>query len=284
MRLRFGSVGRSVVAEVVAGLDFEGNSAAQETGDRVGFRWVNPQNAGFDWLDTTIIWRCYVRAQTVGPGNTPSPRGYMSMIFWASDDGSGGFSNWVPDSRDGNRNPWGFHPYPVDAEGSVSNTTLDRHRWEIADGGDTVSTEEVEYQRWYTQVIRISGAVGQPKTLEYFTDYGNYGLSTTDGYIRRDWTANQSDTLPENPTLMVGYAAWEPDNELYSGIVRGYQIYSRSLSDAEVNAEISEPLSSAGAAIWYLNLNPTPTDISDKSGNGNDPSWVSALRPSLWSG
>ncbi len=40
----------------------------------------------------------------------------------------------------------------------------------------------------------------------------------------------------------------------------------------------------AGAANFrYLNVNPTPTDISDKSGRGHHPSWVGSERPALYS-
>ena len=63
------------------------------------------------------------------------------------------------------------------------------------------------------------------------------------------------------------------------------QVYSSTLSVADILAEANSPLStSLGAGnIWYLNLNPTPTDISDKSGRGHNPSWVGNLRPTLWS-
>jgi hypothetical protein len=51
-------------------------------------------------------------------------------------------------------------------------------------------------------------------------------------------------------------------------------------------AEANSPLStSAGSAsIWYLNLNPRPDDISDKSGRGHHPAWVGNERPRLWTG
>jgi hypothetical protein len=68
--------------------------------------------------------------------------------------------------------------------------------------------------------------------------------------------------------------------------LRGIQIYSTNLSVADIQSEVNAPLSTtAGAAnIWYINLNPTPSDISDKSGRGHNPSWVGAERPTLWMG
>jgi len=82
-----------------------------------------------------------------------------------------------------------------------------------------------------------------------------------------------------------GDAPWEPGKELCSCILRGIQIYSSRLSLDDIQSEIASPLSTpAGSmSIWYLNLNPTPTDITDKSGLGNNPEWVGSGRPILWS-
>jgi hypothetical protein len=54
-------------------------------------------------------------------------------------------------------------------------------------------------------------------------------------------------------------------------------------SGAELQWPVSE-LAAPGSAVkpWYLNLNPTPTDISDKSGSNNHPVWEGADRPALW--
>jgi hypothetical protein len=69
-------------------------------------------------------------------------------------------------------------------------------------------------------------------------------------------------------------------------MLRGFQVYSANLSLSDVLTETRAPLSTpAGAAnIWYLNLNPTPEDISDKSGRGHHPEWVGRERPRLWAG
>jgi hypothetical protein len=70
------------------------------------------------------------------------------------------------------------------------------------------------------------------------------------------------------------------------GVIRGIQIYSTSLSLTDLLAESTSPLStSAGAGnVWYLNLDPTPEDISDQSGAGHHPEWVGSERPLLWTG
>jgi hypothetical protein len=90
---------------------------------------------------------------------------------------------------------------------------------------------------------------------------------------------------PPSPALTFGDAPWEPGKELCSCVLRGIQIYSSRLSLDDIQSEIASPLSTqAGSdSIWYLNLDPTPTDISDKSGRGNNPDWVGPGRPGLWS-
>ena len=46
------------------------------------------------------------------------------------------------------------------------------------------------------------------------------------------------------------------------------------------------PLSTTAgvATIWYLNVNPAPTDITDKSGQGHNPTWVGSERQGLYCG
>jgi hypothetical protein len=67
-------------------------------------------------------------------------------------------------------------------------------------------------------------------------------------------------------------------------MLRGIQIYSAGLSLSDVLSEVRAPLSTVAGmtSIWYLNLNPTPLDISDKSGRGHHPEWVGRERPGLW--
>lgn len=79
---------------------------------------------------------------------------------------------------------------------------------------------------------------------------------------------------------------WNQSNEIMNGIIRGIAVYSGNLSLSDTLSEASSPLSTnAGiSSVWYLNQNPTPSDIGDKSGRGHNPSWVGSGRPSLWSG
>jgi len=66
--------------------------------------------------------------------------------------------------------------------------------------------------------------------------------------------------------------------------VTGSQIYSADLTVQQSLHEVQSPWSTpeGQSNIWYLNLNRTPSDISEKSGKGHDPEWVGTRRPSLW--
>ena len=70
-----------------------------------------------------------------------------------------------------------------------------------------------------------------------------------------------------------GYAGWEE----FNGIIRGIQLYSGLLSVSDILSEITAPQSTTAGRnlIWYLNLDPRPSDVSDKKGSGtaHNPSW-----------
>ena len=85
-----------------------------------------------------------------------------------------------------------------------------------------------------------------------------------------------------------GYPSWEEQN----AIIRGIQVYSSFLSQADIVALAALETDAAVLAycaangitsLWYLNMNPTPTDVTDKSGNEHHGSWTAgAGRPALW--
>lgn len=88
--------------------------------------------------------------------------------------------------------------------------------------------------------------------------------------------------------LTFGDAPWQPNQETMAGIIRGIQIYStvKSFSDIQVLAacDTNAAVLASGVAanIYYLNMNPTPSDITDKSGAGHNPAWHNSNRPTLW--
>ena len=73
-------------------------------------------------------------------------------------------------------------------------------------------------------------------------------------------------------------------------MMRFFRLFSTALdasgtSDlvAEASVVNNDPATAAGASsIWYSNISPTPSDITDKSTAGHNPTWANANRPTLW--
>jgi hypothetical protein len=245
-------------AEPMYGLDFPGSAAVATT---MRFRFINPLQI----YPATYIWRVYPRQQA----------GYYTAFFWGNDDGKGNFDTFIWTSEHKADTYYGAHPYPNPPRSGTI------HDWEISVEQDDFVNGTVVYNRWYTQALRVwSDASG--KHHEFYWD-----LPHTDSSHRVVRTASPkwNNVYPPVPTLTWGDAPWNPGNEVWNGILRGIQVYASNLSVSEIIQEVNSPLStSAGLkSIWYLNLNPTPSDISDKSDNGHNPEWVGNLRPGLWS-
>jgi hypothetical protein len=255
----------------ITGLDFPGSAAVRST---MRFKFSNPQSNGLpvygvDGGGITYIWRAYPRQQN----------GYYTAFFWGNDDGQNnlntflwkrmnGVSKGVADSY------YGAHPYP-----RRSNRSL--HDWEISVEQEDYVNGQLVYDRWYTQCLRVWSAANNRKFHEFYWD-----LPKTDAthVVTRVSPASWGNINPPAPALTWGDAPWAPGKEVWKGILRGIQIYSGLLSVTDMLREASNPLStSAGAAnIWYLNMNPTPSDISDKSGRGHNPVWVGNERPETY--
>jgi hypothetical protein len=251
-----GSITRSATVTVqssgtLSGLDFPGSAATSGT---IRFRFSNPLAI----YPATYIWRVYPRQQS----------GYYTTFFWGN-DGPFWWDNGSPNTY------YGAHPYPYPPPSGTP-------RWEIATdrGGDYLSSDSVAFNRWYTQALRVwSDSSG--KHHEFYWD-----LPNTSRVIRVDVSASFGNINPPNPALTFGDAPWNPSNEMMNGIIRGIQIYSTTLSVNDIMTESTAPLSTSSGAskVWYMNLNPTPSDISDKSGANHQPEWVGSERPRLWSG
>jgi hypothetical protein len=233
------------------GLDFPGSAATSGT---IRFRFTNPLAI----YPATYIWKVRPRQQN----------GYYTAFFWGND----GPFYWGPSSPD---TYYGAHPYPQPAPNGSA------HKWEISVYGlDVLSNEDVVYDRWYTQALRV-WSDGSGKHHEFYWD-----LPNTSRVIRVDVPSSYGNIMPPSPALTFGDAPWSPSNEIMNGVMRGFQIYSVTLTLSDILAEISSPRSTANGTsqMWYMNLDPTPSDISDKSGNAHHPVWVGSERPRLWTG
>jgi hypothetical protein len=241
----------------ISGLDFPGSAAVETT---MRFRFLNPLAI----YPATYIWRAYPRQQA----------GYYTAFFWGNDDGQGNLNTFLWTSSGAADSYYGAHPYPNPPPIGTA------HDWEISVVQADFVNGAVVYDRWYTQALRV-WSDGSGKHHEFYWD-----LPHTDASRRVTYTADSSygNVNPPVPALTWGDAPWAPGNEVWNGILRGIQVYSAKLSVSDILREVNSPLSTrAGAAnIWYLNLNPTPRDISDKSGRGHNPEWVGNRRPRLW--
>lgn len=250
----------------VTGLDFPGNAAVDTT---MRFKFENPQDHGLpiygpNGNGVTYIWRAYPRRQA----------GYFTAFFWGNDDGRGNLSTFLWAGNGAADSYYGAHPYPQPPPDGTA------HAWEVSVEQNDYLNGLVQYDRWHVQALRVwSDSSG--KHHEFY-----WNLPDTDASHRvvRVSPASWGNVNPPAPSLTWGDAPWNPGNEVWNGVLRGIQIYSRALSLEEIAAEVAAPLSTAAgaASIWYLNINPTPADISDKSGNGHDPVWVGSARPSLY--
>ncbi len=247
------------------GLDFPGVVAA---GGTIRFRFTDP----LDIYPATYIWRVKLRSQ---------PH-YYTAFFWGNDGefqwDSTGYLKW---KKPTSNTYYGAHPYPSPSPNYVRRFkgVVGPRFWEIAvDGLDILSKTEVEYDRWHTQALRV-WADRAGKHHEFYWD-----LPDTTRLVKYTVNSDYGNKSPPKPALTWGDAPWAPGEEVMYGVIRGIQIYAISLPLDAVVSESSMPLATpeGRAAVWYINLDPTPTDLTDHSGNGKNPTWVGPLRPALW--
>jgi len=235
-----GQAATATATVIITGLDFPGNAAVTST---MRFEFTSP----FAAYPATYIWRVNPREQL----------GYYTAFFHANN--SSNFNNQLE--------YYGFHPYP-----EPPPPLMGIQKWEISvDGGSDITGDPVVFDRWYLQVAVVS-KTGSNARHTYYWDWPD----TTHKIV---WVGSLYAAAP-NPAIMVGDNPWNPGEEVFDGVMRGFQFYDAALTPSEIAQEIAAP--GSVRPPWYLNLNPTPTDISDKSGSGHHPSWVGSERPRLW--
>lgn len=204
--------------------------------------------------------------------------GFYTFFFHGPEDGT--FS--------GASDYFGCHPYP-DTPGAST------HKFEISvEGADDTTADNgqssvVAYDQWYNQAATSEDTSGTVTTIRYWYDLLDTPLKVITHPTIHGVLNNASD-----PCIVFGDAPWNPNNERASSIQRGFAIFDTDLTTAQIealtvieqDAGFIAECTSLGvlANLWYLNMNPTPSDISDKSGNGNHPAWLNANRPTLYEG
>jgi hypothetical protein len=258
-------------ATPTTGLEWSGN---ETTTIQRSLAWLSP----FPIYDATYIFRIYPK----GPKSGATNPAYWTTFFW----GNNGRFDWdagVPNTF------YGMHPYPFDG-----NTQSTGQNFEISVLTNDFSQffpnagRSATWNRWYTQVMRVQKS-GNNYTHEFYFDYDLWISSGgTDGMFDANFTdAAWANTNPPSPCIIVGQAPYYLGNswggysgfEEFKGIIRGLQFYNSFLSIANIAAEVASP----GSAVqpWYKNLNPTPGDVSDKTGQGHNPIWQ-GTSAALW--
>ncbi len=250
--------------------------------------WDSASGSMLPRAEHTAIWRYKPDQQT----------GYYAVMWHAPNTGSWDFGTYS----------YGTHPWPgtdcsVNGAGSGQTGTGSGgtfHCWEIAGIGgsnDYLSTPGVSPGvaispgEWYVQIRRV-----RPKAS------GNCAGSWEHRFIP-DYLNNPSFEIVQcgtigapaggNPANYFGVSDWSTNSiggseETLYGVLRGVQMYDAYLSDADAGTEAgnqfsNSPLTAAGiASTWYMNQNPVPTDWTDKSGAGHNPTWGNANRPIQW--
>jgi hypothetical protein len=223
--------------------------------------WHNP----FPIYDATYVFRVYPRKKVPTSGST----GYYTTFFWGND----GVFTW---DGGGANTYYGAHPYPIPEPNGPG-------QWEISVyARDLTTGSEVVWNRWYTQAFRAWRTSSSTTHHEFYWDLPDtskvirYTIDSDPGWANRN---------PPRPAIVMGQTPnWQgqswggfPGWEEFNGIIRGIQFYSGLLSVSDVLSEIQLPQSTAAGRnfIWYLNLNPRPSDVTDKKGTGtpHNPAW-----------
>lgn len=119
-------------------------------------------------------------------------------------------------------------------------------------------------------------------------------VSRPDIYIQQDFPL--AGLTAANPRFLLGCSPWREgfggagptsNDECPSGDFRYFKLFNAPLNIADIAAEAASeqdrPVTAAGtASLWYSNINPIPSDVSDKSGAGHSPTWDNLNRPSLY--
>lgn len=281
--LRIRRAPRDPAAVATTGLQFLSNGV---TGSDIRLNWV-----GANLLSRTAhtaIWKA----------NYTQQAGYYALI-WSTDNQA----SWVPQTYQ-----YGTHPFPCDgtfdagglASNGTSNAGTDHYHeiaglpfWDyIATAGGTAL--QLVTGSWLTQARKCEVVGSILRHTSYPDLVGNSSYS-----IVQD--INLSDlSTPTTAAFVIGCSPWTSSNWAGSGsgytnsetpscTLRGIQLYSAGLSLAQIQARMdlaadASVVSNDPGSLWYSNINPTPSDVTDKSGSGHTPAWANANRPTLWSG
>lgn len=257
--------------ESITGLEFGSNGGDDQRFHFTGADLINKFPATYLWKRTHV-----------------SQAGYYTNFFHGPNGGSLPTGNTY----------YGAHPFPCDGNfngsGQATGGTGDAgtsHRYEVAGSFvDYIETEDGDAQlvtkdgvTFVSQALTVQATGDNDLTVTYY-----YALPSTSERIVVVLDDNRA--TEGTQALTYGGAPWNVELECFSGVLRGIQNFAAVLTTGQItdleacdtNAEALSVASSNSLTHHYLNMNPTPDDITDKSGAGHDPAWANANRPTLW--
>lgn len=239
--------------------------------------WSSPMSI----YPATYLFKVFPRKKDTGA----NPR-YYTTFFW----GNNGDFTW--DTGDSANTYYGAHPYPDPAPNGAG-------KWEISvRSNDILETAEVEWDRWFNQAFRARNLGGGAFEHEFYWDQAAWQSNPANGFLEHGFNdGTWAVSNPPSPCIMVGQApnvggvSWGgyPGFEEFKGRIRGMAFFSAFLTTAQITALLAcetdsqfqavVAAQSLTSSLWYLNMNPTVADVTDKSGNSHHPAWVGADRP-----
>ncbi|MCA9617915.1 MAG: hypothetical protein KC731_02770 [Myxococcales bacterium] len=272
-----------------------GGSGGGGNGQTTGLEWTTNGVAGSDarlvWSGSNMLPRTSHTA--IWKARYIQQSGYYAVAWHTSNDGTWHASYFE----------LGTHPYPttgtLNSSGQSTGGTGSSglvHFYEIAGLGasDFIAspgpgpTYPVTKGVWVTQARTSEIVGGNTVRHRYWPD-----VSNPSGYIEQSIPKSGYDAAAASavsPAFTIGGSPWtgngSSNSESPGAVLRGFALFDAPLTIADIAAEAqsdaSTPVTTAGAqAVFYINKNPTPTDVSDKSGAGHSPTWANAQRPML---
>lgn len=267
---QYGITPRSSV-QPQTGLLFPSNNVA---GGNIGLDWT-----GADMVPAhshTLIWKARYVQQT----------GYYAVAWHCrADDTFAGGGDYI-----------GSSPYPCDGTVNGNGQALNygagftTHYHELVPIGGTDyiaspggSALAVSKGVWYSQARTVEVINGGAQVrFRFWPD-----IAGNPSFVIEQ-TFNVGDCALSGAALKFRFGAspWtasgSANSETPSGTLRHLMLYNRALSLAEVQAKLAMTSDdTTDPDRWYSNINPTPNDVSDKSGKGHHPAWANANRPTL---
>jgi hypothetical protein len=260
----------------LTGLDWDGTAP----GRRMLYR-DNPPSL----YPLTIYQKVFPRNQVT---RSPNER-YHTYFF----HGNRGKFDW---GAGYDRSYVGNHPYPIPAPTGDG-------KWEISTfANDFVTRDDgsspvVTWGTWHSQAVILSDLGGGSFQEQYLvalpsvTTANKITHTSPGAYVVPPVPSlmfGQAPPHPDFPTVSWGgFAGWEEGNFIWRGwhVHVGAHTESQALQLAacDTDAQVLAKCSELGlSAPWQLLMNPTVSDVTDKSGNGRHFSWDGAFRPDDW--